>query len=168
MIRKLSIVVTILTVFFALVWASDTVTLQGERTIYTAKCEQGSWQGERCTGNLVAGDRYRYRALRARNEVIFWIAGSSEPSGKFTDCAIQDGRNWRCKPNADVGRSITLAMAKGFAVPDSTGAARSFHSISKLTWVLLNAGIPITSTAMTPPSLSGLGQVAAPQRNLAP
>ena len=111
---------------------------------------------------------YRYRVLRAHSEVIFWIAGSSEPSGKFTDCAIQDGRNWRCKPNADVGRSITLAMAKGFAVPDPTGAARSFHSISKLTWVLLNAGIPITSMAMTPPGLSGLGQVAAPRRNLAP
>lgn len=168
MVRKLLIVVTVLTVFYALVWATDTVTLQGERTIYTARCEQGSWVGERCTGNLVAGDRYRYRVLRAHSEVFFWIAGSSEPSGKFTDCTIQDGRNWRCKPNADVGRSITLEMAKGFAVPDPSGAARSFHCISKLTWVLLNAGIPITSTAMTPPRLSALGPAAAPRRNLAP
>jgi hypothetical protein len=161
-IRKLSIIAAVLTVFAALVWATDTVTLQGERTIYTAKCEQGSWQGERCSGKLVAGDRYRYRVLKAHSEVFFWTVGTSEPSGKFTDCDIQDGRNWRCKPNADVGRSITLEMSKGFALPDPTGAARSFHCISKLTWTLLDAGIPITDTAMSPPRAPGLGQARLP------
>jgi hypothetical protein len=66
--------------FFAglglLIWGSDRVTFQGERTIYTANCEPDVWQGMRCTGKLVAGPRYRYRSLKTRREVIFWIAGS--------------------------------------------------------------------------------------------
>ena len=35
-------------------WASDRITMQGERTIFTVNCDNGSWQGDRCNGKLVA------------------------------------------------------------------------------------------------------------------
>ncbi|HEX7441836.1 MAG TPA: hypothetical protein VF319_17250, partial [Caldimonas sp.] len=88
-------------------WASDFVTMQGERTIYTVDCKNGVWQGDRCGGQVVAGTRYRFRALKPHGEVIFWMVGSKEPSGKFNECTIQDGRNWVCKVCADAARSIT-------------------------------------------------------------
>ena len=43
--------------------------MQGERTIYTVECQAGSWNGDRCSGQLVAGPRYRYRALPPHSEV---------------------------------------------------------------------------------------------------
>ena len=123
-----------------LVWTSDSITLQGERTVYTAECHGGDWQGERCTGNLIAGQRFRFRALKAHREVLFWTVGSSKaPSGKFTDCTIQDGRNWRCKANSDLRQSITLEMSHGQPVPDSSGIAHSFHQIPKWRWLLLRS-----------------------------
>ena len=94
-------------------WASDFVTLQGERTIYTVDCDGGAWQGDHCSGQVAAGARYRYRALKPHGEVIFWTVGTSEPSGKFGECTIQDGRNWVCKVCPDAARSITLQMAQG-------------------------------------------------------
>jgi hypothetical protein len=56
-------VIATLAVLAAMAWASDTVTLQGERTIYTVECRQGGWQGQHCSGRLAAGDRFRFRAL---------------------------------------------------------------------------------------------------------
>ena len=119
-------------------WASDFITMQGERTIYTVECQAGSWNGDRCSGQLVVGPRYRYRALPPHSEVIFWTAGTSEPSGKFADCTIRDGRNWLCKPNGDAPRSITLQMAEG--VPIAGPATRPFRSVSKWRWMLLQRG----------------------------
>src|SRR2546427_8730224 len=63
--------------FFALVlaglcgvaWATDFITPQGERTVYTAECERGVWQGAHCTGRLAAGARHRFRALKSHKEV---------------------------------------------------------------------------------------------------
>jgi hypothetical protein len=151
MFKRSLIVAMVIAVFAALVWATDTVTLQGERTIYTARCEVGQWEGERCTGKLVAAERFRYRVLKPHSEVFFWVVGSPDPSGRFTDCDIQDGRNWRCKANADAPRSITLQMAKGYPAGDSGGITRSFHAVSKMSWTLLNVGIPVTQSAMAPP-----------------
>ena len=139
--RRYWLILVVLFIFFAfLLWMSDHVTLQGERTVYTARCERGTWVGNECSGNLAAGERYRYRALAARGEVLFWIVGSPEPSGKFTQCEIRDGRNWSCKANAntDAARSITLEMSKGQPVPDATGVTRPFHDVSKIVWLLLN------------------------------
>ncbi len=135
----------------AVTWGSDAITLQGERTVYTADCVQGSgpgqWQGRLCSGRLAAGDRFRFRALKPHREVIFWTVGSAEPSGKFTDCQIEDGRNWLCKPNADARRTITLQMAHGSPVPDASGQARAFHAVSKTRWWLIKAGLPLGNTA---------------------
>jgi hypothetical protein len=141
------IILSALAVVVAFIWASDKVTLQGERTIYTADCRGGAWQGAYCTGRLVTADRFRFRALKPHREVVFWTAGAAEPSGKFTDCDIEDGRNWTCKPNADAPRTITLQMSKGEAVPDSMGRTRAFHPVAKWRWFFLQFGLPVGSSA---------------------
>jgi hypothetical protein len=130
----------------AFVWSSDTVTLDSERTIYTADCSLGQWAASVCTGKLSAGSRYRYRVLKAHGEVFFWIAGSStEPSGKFVNCAIQDGRNWICPvANADSAKSITLAMKRGNPVSNPAWPTRPLHAVSKLDWYLLRIGFSLS------------------------
>lgn len=131
----------------AWVWAADVVTLQGERTVYTVDCEGGRWQGKRCDGHLMAGQRYRFRALPPHGEVVHWIAASSQPSGKFDGCKIQDGRSWTCPPNADAANTITLQMDRGRPVHDTTGQVRAFHAVGKWRWWLAHWGAPIGDEA---------------------
>jgi len=129
-------------------WANDFITMQGESTIYTAQCEQGSWSGTHCSGRLATGPRYRFRALKTHREVIFWTVGATEePSGKLTDCTIHDGRNWVCKVNNAAPRPITREMVMGRAVPDPLGQPRAFHPISKSRWMLLRCGVAISNDA---------------------
>lgn len=143
------IVLAVLTAVAAMLWASDSITLEGERTIHTVDCMGGTWQGAWCSGSLAAADRFRFRALKPHREVVFWTVGGSEPSGKFDDCDIVGGRNWVCRPNADARRTITLQMKQGEAVADATGRARPFHAIAKWRWYLLRAGLPVGSEADT-------------------
>lgn len=140
--RPWLLLVPVIVVLSFIVWASDTVTMQGERTVYTVHCDQGTWLGDRCSGKLIAAERFRFRALQAHGEVLFWIVGSAEPSGKYTQCDIRDGRNWSCEASADAFRTITLAIAKGSPVHDSTGRTRPFHAVPKLTWMLLEFRLP--------------------------
>jgi hypothetical protein len=144
MLRIWSLVVLVLAVLGVFAWAADFVTLQGERTVYTANCQQGTWTGKRCSGTLVAGDRHRFRALKAHNEVLFWTVGArGEPSGKFIDCAIQDGRNWVCKPSPETPRTIAREMSFGKPVPDPSGLTKPFHPVPKWRWMLLRYGITL-------------------------
>jgi len=146
-----AVVALIATLVFA-GWASDFVTMQGERTIYTVDCVGGSWQGEHCAGRVETGPRYRYRALKPHGEVVFWKLGSKEPSGKFDKCDIQDGRNWLCQICPDAARSITLQMAEGLPVPGPESVTRPFRAVSKWRWLLLQRGfttharVPATAT----------------------
>ena len=153
MLRVWAFVIALIAALGFAAWASDFVTLQGERTVYTAECADGNWQGDRCSGKVTAGTRYRFRALKPHNEVIFWTVGTSEPSGKFDDCKIQDGRNWVCKVGADAPRSITVQMVHGKAVP-TTGAAptKPFRAVSKWRWLLLQRGY--TAGRPVPPTLA--------------
>ena len=138
--RVWSFVVLLLLALGFAAWASDFVTMQGERTIYTVECANGVWQGDRCSGQVAAGTRYRFRALKPHSEVIFWTVGTKEPSGKFEECTIQDGRNWVCKVCADAARSITLQMSQGVPVPGSAPVTRPFRAVSKWRWLLLQRG----------------------------
>ena len=140
MVRVWVFVIAILAVLGFAGWASDFITMQGERTIYTVECRDGAWAGDRCAGSLMVGQRYRYRALTHHSEVIFWTVGTSEPSGKFGDCAVQDGRNWVCKANADAARSITLQMADGAPIAGPASVTRPFRAVSKWRWLLLQRG----------------------------
>jgi hypothetical protein len=139
MVRLWAFVVVVLVALGFAAWASDFVTMQGERTVYTVDCRNGAWQGDRCTGQVAAGTRYRYRALKPHGEVIFWTVGTNEPSGRFKECTIQDGRNWVCKVCPDAARSITLQMAQGLPVPANT-VTRPFRAVSKWRWLLLQRG----------------------------
>lgn len=131
------VLVVVFAAFSLMVWVSDKITWEGERTIYSVRCEQGTWVGDQCSGKLVAAERFRFRALKNHGEVLFWTAGSPEPSGKFTQCVIEDGRNWKCQANADGPKSVTLEMSGGRPVPDPTGATIPFHAVSKLRWLIL-------------------------------
>ena len=128
-------------------WATDYVTLAGERTVYTAACEKGTWVANRCTGMLVPAQRYRFRALKARGEVLFWTIGVPEPSSKYTGCTITSGRDWSCPANADAARTITLTMKAGDPVADPQGRTRAYHSVPKVKWLMLRAGISLGATA---------------------
>ena len=151
MVKVWAFLVALLIALGFAAWASDFVTMQGERTIYTVDCDGGQWQGDRCSGKVRAGTRYRYRALKPHNEVIFWTVGTNEPSGKFNDCTIQDGRNWACKACADASRSITLQMAHGKPVVDASLGTRPFRAVSKWRWLLLRRGY--TTARPVPPTL---------------
>jgi hypothetical protein len=124
-------------------WLTDSVTLEGERTIYTADCEGGAWSSEptpSCAGKLVAGERYRFRALRAHSEVLFWTVGDSRrPSGKFSGCTVQDSRNWTCPGNDQSADTITHQMIDGSPQRDPSGRTRGFHAVEKWRWLMLRA-----------------------------
>ena len=128
-------------------WLTDFVTFQGEATIYTVACNRGEWRGETCTGRLAPSDRFRFRALPPRQEVQFWILGRPEPSGRFSGCVIEDGRNWACPPSADAARSITLALVRGRAVHDVTGRTQAFRAVAKWRWMLLRWGVSMGRSA---------------------
>jgi len=136
-----SLVALFVIVIAIVLWASDKITLEGERTIYSVQCRDGSWQGWRCTGVLIPSDRYRFRASRARQEVIFWIAGSKQPSGKYSDCVVKDRDNWTCNATPDQTSAITEALVNG--KPDSSGPdlAIPIHAVRKWKWWLLYGGI---------------------------
>ncbi len=140
-IRWVGIPVLIFFAFF--VWTTDRVTVQGERTVYTVNCLNGSWVNNRCGGELSAGPRFRYRALKKRGEVLFWVLGSMEPSAKLTGCLIQDGRNWTCPESTDAPKSLTLAISRGDPVRNPAWPTRPFHSTSKVSWLLLKYGVRI-------------------------
>ncbi len=130
-----------------LMWASDKITLEGEHTIYTVQCRNGSWEGWRCRGVLVAGDRYRFRASRSRQEVFFWIAGSRRPSGKYTDCVVKDRDNWACKADPDQPATIAHTLVHGRPEGSGPGLTVPFHAVRKWKWWVLRSGIHSFSNA---------------------
>lgn len=115
--------------------------------MYTVDCLNGAWAGNRCSGELSAAARYRYRALKNRGEVLFWVLGSPEPSAKLTQCVIQDGRNWTCPAGPEAAKSITLALVKGQPVHNAAWPTRPFYSVSKLNWTLLKLGLKFSQSA---------------------
>jgi hypothetical protein len=128
-------------------WLTDFVTIQGESTIYTVSCNGGEWRDATCTGRLAPADRFRFRALPRRKEVLFWTLGRSEPSGRFTNCLIEDGRNWSCPAGSEAARTITLGLVRGRALHDASGRTQSFRAVSKWRWILLAWGLPLGRSA---------------------
>ena len=128
----------------ALIWGSDRITLQGERTVYTVDCDRGTWDGKVCSGKLVPGKRYAFRASVSRHEVIYWVRGSTTPSGRYSDCTVVDRDNWSCKPPTD-GTPTTIAyeMAKGRPMHAGVERVLAFHSVPKWKWWLIDAGIGV-------------------------
>ena len=149
MTRRISLFIVFLFVGVCLAsWATDFITLKGEWTIYTVECQGGSWRNDSCTGTLVPSKRYRFRALQAHGEVLFWTAAERGPSGKYTDCTIEDGRDWSCRPNADAVRSVTHQIVRGRPLPDPEVPTIPFHRVQKWKWEALRLGIPVGHAAM--------------------
>jgi hypothetical protein len=142
MIKALICVFLVLGGLGVVIWASDQITLQGERTIYTVDCEQGEWDGLRCKGRLVAGDMHRFRVSRSRNEVVFWIAGSNAPSGKYGDCQVVDRDNWVCKIGPAEHPAIVRELSYGRPTAAGSESSVPFHAVAKWKWWALHAGLP--------------------------
>ena len=147
MVRKPLGGLLVLVVFGLLIWLSDRITLQGERTIYLVKCEQGAWKVTRCSGSLVPGERYAFRASPRRHEVIYWIRGSDLPSGKYTDCTVIDRDNWSCNVGTDQQPTIAYEMVNGRPTRGAQGLALPFHDVPKWKWWLMKVGIEFFSEA---------------------
>ena len=135
------VIAAIAIVIGVLIWASDKITLQGERTIYSVQCRDGTWQGWRCTGILVAGDRYRFLASRSRQEVIFWAVGSRRPSGKYTDCVVKDRDNWKCNAQPGQPAAVTNELVHGTPASSEANLTAPFHAVRKWKWWLLYGGV---------------------------
>jgi hypothetical protein len=130
-----------------MVWSNDSITPEDVWTLYTARCEDGSWQAKRCTGRLVAAERYRFVTDRAKGEVHFKVMGDAGvSSGKLSGCTIEDDRNWTCMTTSAGPRPLIrqLACSQPVVAPEGPGHARL---VSKRTWYLLHFGIPVRSEA---------------------
>jgi hypothetical protein len=147
LVRAFSIVLLVALVV-ALVWGSDRITMQGERTVYTVDCDGGTWTGNVCSGKLAPGKRYAFRASIARQEVVYWIRGSTAPSGKFPECKVVDRDNWSCKAVPE-GAQTTIAyeMAKGHPTRAGSEGMLPFHSVHKWKWWLIDAGLRVFTRA---------------------
>jgi hypothetical protein len=132
----------VLAVLAVLVWGSDRITLQGERTIYTVECEGGAWAGAHCAGKLVPGPRYAFRASRRRGEVLHWIRGSTEPSGRYTDCTVKDRDNWSCNAYVDGKPRLTYEIVDGRPTRGIGGLTTPFHDVPKWKWWALRMNVP--------------------------
>jgi hypothetical protein len=139
----------------AYAWAIDFVSFEGERTIYTVRCTGGTWSGSRCTGTLVLGDRYRFRALRHHKEVLFWTVASTEPAGKLKGCEVVSGRNWSCSINDETSHAVALQMIRGEGALEEHARAAGVRCISKMRWILARLGMPLGHSA--DPSISSTG-----------
>ena len=142
MIRNWAWLMLVLSGLGILIWASDHVTLQGERTIYSVICEGGDWVALRCTDRLPVGDRYRFRASGSRNEVVYWIAGSRAPSGKYTDCQVSNRDNWTCTVHPDQPPSLAYQLVQGGPIARADSPVLPCHAVAKWKWWALRAGIP--------------------------
>lgn len=130
-------------------WLHDFITLDDiGRTVYTAECAGGSWQGTTCTGHLVAGDRHRFKALKNHGEVLYWTAGLRQASGKLSDCTIADAKDWSCRQATAQPPAVTMAMKNGRAVA-LPGQVFTHHCVDKWKWVLLQRGMTWFNQANT-------------------
>jgi len=149
MFAKWAIVGVIVIALGIALWGSDKITYEGERTVYTVRCEQGDWEGLACKGKMVAGDRYRFRASVSKQEVLYWVVGSSQPSGKFSRCTVKDRGNWECEENAGPGQpaTITRSMSNGRPKRDDGYHNVPFHAVPKWVWWVLDSGVHMYSKA---------------------
>jgi hypothetical protein len=122
-------------------WLHDFITMGGGgRTVYGVECSGGNWKGNTCTGHMVAAERHRFKVLRNHAEVLYWVVGSSAPSGKLTDCVVETARDWTCKQAPAQPPTVTYGMKNGQPVA-AQGKAPTQHSVAKWKWLLLRRGV---------------------------
>ena len=127
-----------------LAWSSDTITLQDEWTIYMARCREGTWQGQHCSGRLVAAERHHFVADKPKGEVAFDVVGMAGSAGRLSQCTVDDGRNWTCLAGGTSTVPATRQLTQGDPanLADDSGRARR---VSKRQWWWLRLGLPAGS-----------------------
>ena len=118
-------------------WGSDFFSPKGERTLYTARCQNGQWEDGHCTGRLESAERIRYKVQKLHREVAYRAVGASSPAGHLTRCTITNGRNWSCAEDSGPPGSITLGLTNGKPDQSTPGHARTERCVSKWTWFRL-------------------------------
>jgi hypothetical protein len=121
-------------------WASDQITLQGERTLFSVKCEGGAWVGNHCTGKLVRGERYAFRVSKTRQEVIYWVRGAIVPSGKYDHCRVENRDNWQCELQTGENPAITRELHNGRPPVAAGSPIDAIHGVSKAKWYAMTFG----------------------------
>lgn len=129
-----------------LMWSSDAITLQGEWTLYTVRCEGGAWQGRHCSGHLVAAERHHFVVDKAKHEVALEVVGAQASSGRLSQCTIADGRSWTCAVGGSGVRPITQQLIRGEPVDPQEGPGHALL-VGKRTWYLVRLGVPVGSEA---------------------
>jgi hypothetical protein len=95
---------------------------------------------------MVAGDRYRFRASVSKQEVLYWVVGSSQPSGKFSNCKVKDRGNWECE-KARAARHDHEVMVNGRPKREDGYHSIPFKAVPKWVWWVLDAGLHVYSKA---------------------
>ena len=129
-------------------WATDAIPPRGVRTVYTANCKPGTWEGNRCYGRLIAGPHYRFEVNEQRGEVHFSTNDDPATKGTYSHCHVIDSANWSCDPTLQATRTIAHQMVGGRMVGDPTVPTLPFHEIEKWRWLLFSIGVPVGHDAM--------------------
>jgi len=106
------------------------------------------WEGNRCTGTLVPGPRYAFRASPRRHEVLYWVRGSEAPSVTFTGCDVSNRDNWRCAAPPGQPQAIANEMRDGRPARNGDGPAARFHHVPKWKWWAIRSGINLFTDAL--------------------
>lgn len=139
----------VIALMVALIWASDRITLQGERVLYAVTCSGGEWRGNVCDGHLEPAQRYAFRASPRRGEVVSWIIGSSAASRTYAGCEVRNRDQWVCPLQTGGGTTAQLEMLKGKTRCSGTAAAASVHIVPKWSWYLYRIHLPLFSSTRT-------------------
>jgi hypothetical protein len=133
----------------ALVWSSDQITLQGERTIYAVACERGTWSGNRCDTALAPAERHAFRASRTRQEVLYWIRGSKQPIKRYADCEVENRDNWTCRVHADQRPPPLDGLINGrpASTPADPTTGVRLHAVPKWKWYAMRLGLRVFADA---------------------
>ncbi len=127
--RRAAVTAAVLVVAAIVVWASDRITLEGERVIYAAQCD-GLWTAKGCNGHLRTASRLVYTASKRHSTVERWLLDSDPPTTAiFSGCNVHDRDNWACADNATGG---LLSMEHGRLVSSDV------HALSKWRWWMLH------------------------------
>ena len=126
------------------IWLSGAITLQGQWTLYTARCSSGQWDGDRCTGRLVAAERWHFDAKKAIGEVDYKTLGRESRNGRLSQCLIEDGRDWACEQVASGTPPITNRLVRGSPV-GRLNTTDGVRPVPKWRWLALSASVPTGS-----------------------
>lgn len=126
------------------IWLSGAITLEGQWTLYTARCSSGAWDGDRCTGRLVAAERWLFAANKAIGEVDYKTLGRESQTGRMSQCLIQDGRDWACRLVESGAPPITNHLVRGRPV-ERLDAPDGVRPVPKWRWLALSARVPTGS-----------------------